>query len=679
MKILYILISLFLFSSSAFSQYDRLKVTSQLAEELENKPASEKVRVIITVKGGVNPETFSYGLDRMSLSDAERYSVLLNTLKSTAASTQASLLSYLSYLKHSGAADEFNPFWIANCISASVDIASLKYLTYRSDIELIEVDNPIYFDEAVNSGPAVQTSAASETGLKVIKADRLWKLGFTGAGRIVMNVDSGVDGNHPALNYKWRGLEVPWYHAWFDAGGTSFPTWCTDHGTHTMGIMCGYGTGTGDTVGVAPNAKWIAARRSCSGNYTNFGIAAFQWAMDPDSNSSTLDQPDVINCSWNSSDPSGNECNGTFRTTLLTLEAAGIAVVWSAGNSGPGASTVTAPKNINANLVNAFTVGAVDGNNSSYPVASFSSRGPSLCGGSGSLLIKPEVSAPGVNVRSSVLSSGYATMSGTSMAAPHVSGSVALLKSFAPKLKGSQVLTAIYNSASDLGSAGEDNTYGMGLVNVYNAMLLLGPQVVHTPIGDTPVVAGPYKVRAVITPSLITNSRVDTARLKVFWGRGSSITDSITMQRESGNTWVANIPGNGSPAAYKYYIRALDSLSVRGQSPGDAPLTVHSFNAGVVGLSGTQAEIPDAYSLYQNYPNPFNPSTKIKFDIPQANTVLLAVYDASGKQIAVLINSRLNAGSYEVEWDAAALPSGIYFYRFTSGPYSGTKKMLLIK
>ncbi|MCL4280128.1 MAG: S8 family serine peptidase, partial [Ignavibacteriaceae bacterium] len=130
------------------------------------------------------------------------------------------------------------------------------------------------------------------------------------------------------------------------------------------------------------------------------------------------------------------------------------------------------------NSVNVFCVANINGASwlagSNDPITSSSSRGPSLCGGTGSLLIKPEVSAPGTSVRSCNSSGGYTSATGTSMAAPHVAGAVALLKQAFPNLTGRQILEALYNTARDLGTAGEDNTYGTGLIDVYAAFLSLG-------------------------------------------------------------------------------------------------------------------------------------------------------------------------------------------------------------
>ncbi len=89
--------------------------------------------------------------------------------------------------------------------------------------------------------------------------------------------------------------------------------------------------------------------------------------------------------------------------------------------------------------------------------------------------------------------------------------------------------------------------------------------------------------------------------------------------------------------------------------------------------------LPSAYNLEQNYPNPFNPSTKISFSIPQTGFTRLVVYNLLGKEVAQLVNRNLNAGNYTFEFDAHNLPSGLYLYSLSSGNYSVTKKMLLMK
>lgn len=110
-----------------------------------------------------------------------------------------------------------------------------------------------------------------------------------------------------------------------------------------------------------------------------------------------------------------------------------------------------------------------------------------------------------------------------------------------------------------------------------------------------------------------------------------------------------------------------------------------------VGIKTNNNNIPTSYSLYQNFPNPFNPITKIKFDIPKAplsigngeglgvRNITLIIYDALGREVATLVNKKLQPGSYEVEFEGKNYPSGIYLYRLTAGNFTESKTMVLIK
>ncbi len=98
-----------------------------------------------------------------------------------------------------------------------------------------------------------------------------------------------------------------------------------------------------------------------------------------------------------------------------------------------------------------------------------------------------------------------------------------------------------------------------------------------------------------------------------------------------------------------------------------------------VGIINISSEIPNEFSLGQNYPNPFNPATKIKFALHNKSFTNLVIYDRLGREVEKLVNEQLNAGSYEADWNASNFPSGVYFYKLTTGDFSKTNKMLLIK
>lgn len=296
-------------------------------------------------------------------------------------------------------------------------------------------------------------------------APDLWAMGYLGQGIVVGNMDSGVDVNHPDLAPRWRGGS----NSWFDANGQhpSTPFDAGGHGTRTMSVMVGGDANLeGKAIGMAPGAKWIAAKVwDDAGNADNSDFTlAFQWFLDPDGDPSTDDAPDVLNNSWGFELESGL-CNSLFQTEIQVLRAAGIAVVFSAGNRGAlGPASSVSP----ANGPESFAVGAVD---ETLSIAAFSSRGPSACDGS----IFPELVAPGDGILTADLSNGgnptvsFPPVSGTSYAAPHVSGAMALLLSAFPEAGVPHLEAALIKTARSLGPGGADNDTGNGLIDVVAA------------------------------------------------------------------------------------------------------------------------------------------------------------------------------------------------------------------
>ena len=189
-----------------------------------------------------------------------------------------------------------------------------------------------------------------------------------------------------------------------------------------------------------------------------------------------------MNNSWGLESNYGS-CIREFENDIRTLKAANIAVVFSAGNGGPGFFSSLSP----ANYTDSFSVGAIDINNI---ISGFSSKGPSACDGS----VYPGVVAPGVSIRTSDLTFGgvfpnsYTTVSGTSFAASHIAGTMALLLSAFPGLQVQDLEAAMKASASDLGAAGIDNDYGNGLVNAVNAYNYLSGVIIDTCTPGTPAI-----------------------------------------------------------------------------------------------------------------------------------------------------------------------------------------------
>ena len=463
-----------LMSSMVLSQE---KIAPLLRAEMDLAAKSNApVKALIMLENRLDIRALDAELYKREVDLQTRAYEVITALKEKAEDTQGELLRYLSNQPKTDVPN-YEAFWIANIIAIEAVPGVIADVSKRADVHYIQIDGELEWDKPVERSAAKgSVPNGVEPGLKAINAHLMWEAGFTGNGVIVMGVDTGIDVNHPALSYKWRGNNVPAAQAWFDPETSSAtPIDCDNHGTHTMGTMTGLDPATSDTIGVAFGAEWIGAKTICAaGAHTSRSIAAFQWAVDPDGDPTTADDMPVgINNSW--WDPnitSSTQCNpliNPYIDVVTAVEAAGIGIVFSAGNSGPGSTSVTTPKNVNFDLVDFWATGALDANN---VVTSFSSRGPVVTEcltGNSSLDIKPEASAPGNLVRSSIIGGSYANFSGTSMAAPHVVGAMALLREAHPQLTGRELKLALYTTARDLGPAGEDNDYGMGIIDVWAA------------------------------------------------------------------------------------------------------------------------------------------------------------------------------------------------------------------
>ena len=346
---------------------------------------------------------------------------VFNALSEVAAKTQGPILALLKTERV-----EFKSFRIRNMVRVTGDAALLLKLAARPDVAEIIYEYPAIPDVAgkVTAGQAAGTETP-EWGIARVGAPAVWALGIIGAGAVVGDLDTGVQWDHPALINAYRGnLGGGTYdhnYNWYDGGVSLIPTDYDSHGTHTMGTMVG-DDGTGNQIGMAPGAKWIACPGIGSPNVGTFDC--FEWFLAPTDLMGNNPQPDlaphVINNSWSSS--------GTnYHPIIQTLTAAGIFYAKSAGNTGSACGTITNPGQWpEVTAAAAFASGDT--------IASFSSRGPVTIGHD--VMVKPDIAAPGVNVRSSIPGSSYGSMQGTSMASPHVAGAVALLVSARPDLAG---------------------------------------------------------------------------------------------------------------------------------------------------------------------------------------------------------------------------------------------------
>lgn len=650
-KNLLLLISLLLLGTEVYSQ---VMVSTRLQTALANSENNEYVRGLIVLRDQVDILGLDAQLYEEKATLQERAYRVITALQEKAASTQGNLKAFIEANITNRKIFSYQTFWVANMIMIEAKPEIYQQLMNSLEVSEMDLDAILVLDKPHQSEGGGEGTETTELGLNVINAHRLWQMGITGQGRIAMNIDTGVYPTHPALQHKWRGNHVPPGQAWFDPSqpGATQTSDCDGHGSHTMGTMIGRSLTTADTVGVAIDAEWISAKTICSSPHTSNSVAAFQWAINPDGNPSTInDMPDAISCSWYDPDVS-NECTGIYLTTLNSVEAAGIGVVFSAGNNGPGASTLTKPKNISENEVNVFSVGAIDGalytGGNNNPIASFSSRGPSTCGGTGSLLIKPEVSAPGVNVRSSGSSTGYTLLDGTSMASPHVAGAIVLLKSAFPTLTGYQIKMALYNTAKDLGTAGEDNNYGKGLIDVLAAFLSLGtPDIIPpTPITNLSV-ATPTSNSLTLNWTAPGDTSVGGVTAYDVRMSTTAITDTATFNAATRVTYPAQPDTSGSP----------QQLIVNNLNPN----TLYHFNV----------RSRDTWGNWSNLSNPGS-GTTLQAPIVQVTPLTLVKTLAAGGEVSDTLRIKNNAGfpstlNYSVAFNNNTFPQDKYTIQLVPG------------
>ncbi len=423
------------------------------AEVLEDLRIDNRAEVLLILDDQLQFESQQIAGDR-----AAKGSLVFNRLKQHADRTQKPVRQILDSLNV-----VYQSLYIVNAIFLQLDkqvlnqvadLAAVREVISNSSFRIQEIEHP-------DKQPG-RSADQLPWGLELIGVQEVWEMGYAGQGAVIGGQDTGVEWDHPALigAYRgWNGNTVDHNYNWHDAireisllhndsiidpsnnhCGLNLSAPCDDagssHGTHTMGIMVGRDTAQGFQVGLAPESLWIAVRNMERG----FGspstyLEGFEWSLAPTDlyglNPDPGLAPHVINNSWACPELEG--CNSDnfeiLEQAIDNLKAAGIMVVASAGNGGAaGCRTVNAPPAI---FEGTFSVGSVDANDS---ISSFSSRGPVAV--DFSFRLKPNVSAPGRGVFSSVKGGAYGFLTGTSMAGPHVAGLVALMISANSALAG---------------------------------------------------------------------------------------------------------------------------------------------------------------------------------------------------------------------------------------------------
>ncbi len=322
----------------------------------------------------------------------------------------------------------YTPYYLVNAVEVAGGPEVRAWLGRRDDVDRVLASprlRPLVAPPGTARGDLATAPATPPWGITAIGSRRVTaELRVDGAGITVGTSDSGVDGRHPALAGTFRGGDDSWFDPW---NRTTAPTDRNGHGTHTLATAVG---GTG--VGVAPGARWVgcvnlARNLGSPARYLDclqFMLAPFPAGGDPFTDGRPARAPQVLTNSWGCPELEGCDL-AALRPALGAFAAAGVFFVAAAGNSGPRCGSIEDPP---APYADAFTVGATGENGR---VAEFSSRGPARDGAG-----KPDVVAPGAEIVSALPGGTYGALDGTSMAAPHVAGVVALMWSAQPALVG---------------------------------------------------------------------------------------------------------------------------------------------------------------------------------------------------------------------------------------------------
>jgi subtilisin family serine protease len=445
----------------------------------------------------------------------------------------------------------YQPLWIVNALLIHGDQADAQALAARADVAMVRANRVAEVPQSAREDPPgadrcnpAQPNTSICWNVHQIGADRVWSdFGVTGKGITLANIDTGVRYDHPALITQYRGTlgngRFDHNHNWYDPQGTlTAPSDLNGHGTHTMGTMVGRGNGTPGqpSVGIAPGSAWIAAEGCSSYSCTEADlIAAAQWMLAPTNLDGSQPRPDlrpmIINNSW-----AGSGGSNWYAGYTAAWRAAGIFPVFAAGNAGGGVGQVCGSIESPGDYADVVAVGATDQNDT---LAGFSLLGPAADGRR-----KPDFMAPGtyagagLGILSTYLGDGtsYQILRGTSMAAPHVAGLVALLWSANPALIGDYDATyaLIRNSARILSdtrcgdpAGAPNNVYGYGRIDAYAAVARARVDVPWLRVAaPQPIAAGATGgVDVTVDARLVPGPGTYNARLQMY---GSDLTQPPT-------------------------------------------------------------------------------------------------------------------------------------------------------
>lgn len=656
--------------------YSSAELAPDLTDKMSTSPEDELIPITIRLTEQMTEmerDTLTQDLDR----EASRL-VIVNRLKEIAENTQGSLLDLLQSYEESGKVKEINSLWVANVVACKATKGVISEISELSSVAYIGYDQP------------VDPLCEIVWGIEKVNADDVWNMsptGYTGAGVVTADQDTGCDITHPDIeDHLWENTdEIPNNGVDDDGNGYTddyhgYDFYHDDgtiedyngHGTHTAGTICGDGT-DGSQTGMAPDASLMVCEMdmSVSSSSEQAMWEAYQYELD--------NGADVVNCSfgwvytWNPD-------KFTWRETIENCTAGGLFFCIAAGNERHLDNYYPVPNNIRTpgNVPDCICCAATDSSdNYSY----FSSYGPVEWDEDPPYddypwppgLDKPDISAPGSNVKSTKNGGGYTNKSGTSMATPHLTGAVALLLEADPDATWAEIKDAIYSTAVDCGDTGYDHDYGYGRLDIFEAVnYLLGTQEINVL----------YFVAENSDNNVLLSWDIHTDENLL----------GFNILRTEVDTNTSDLKKTKTPGADDFN-RINDSL-ITGEGPYkfvDTDISENTFYLykleavtdsseniiGIAKLNSTSFSHPTTIS--QIYPNPIQDRATISFSTEVDTDVEFTIYDISGRRISTIETDNYERGEHEASLNTDNLTDGVYIMKMTTDDTISTKRFVVSK
>jgi len=584
-------------------------ISEELSARIRGVSPNEFIRVNVILKEQLDPRVLEQEVRGKSQRDAR--GIVVQRLKTWAQNTQAGLLRGVAEEEGRGNVRRVRSLWITNAVNLEARAGAIPGIALLPDVQRVECDLR-RFSLQVGGARTGPTQRPGETnpygaltdtawGVSKLRAPSAWRLGYRGSGVVIAHLDTGIDSSHVDLRGQlWHNTgEVPNNGRDDDDNGyvddyigydfvahDPNPNDADDHGTFTAGIMCGSGRG-GSLTGIAPDAKVMVLKMMgpAGESYLSSAWEAMQYAI--------ANGADVINMSFGDPEPD----RGTWRLNCKYCDVAGLTIAKSAGNRQgngvPPHNQITTPGDVPNPLAPSYpncvvTVGGTTADDalyesSSYGPVTWQTISPWYDYPYPPGLIKPDVAAPGVAVKSTRRGGGYLIADGTSAAAPHVAGTVALMLSKNMLLSNKQIDSILEATAIDLGPAGKDTAFGAGRIDALLAVNAVQPVRVSgnitqntTWFRSTYVVTGNVTVNEGVTltvePGTIVKFSANTELVvDGTLSAQSTATDSIVFtslrdDNHGGDTngdSTATVPAPGDWNRIRFYTSSCNNSIMR--------------------------------------------------------------------------------------------------------------------